>query len=65
MVGVGPGGVVRDAAVHAQVVENVLDAARSLGFETLGVIPSPLLGPAGNKEFLAHLRWTRMPPGGC
>lgn len=53
---VGKGGVVRDTGVHEQVVSEVLAAARRLGFTSKGVIPSPLLGPAGNKEFLAHLR---------
>ena len=52
---VGKGGVVRDEAVHREVVESVLDFARQVGFESRGVIPSPLLGPAGNREFLAHL----------
>ncbi len=53
---VGRGGVVRDEAVRAAVVQEVLTAARELGFSDLAVIPSPLLGPAGNQEFLAHLR---------
>ena len=53
---VGRGGVVRDQAVHQQVVEQVLEAAQALGFSCAGVIPSPLRGPAGNREFLAHLR---------
>ena len=53
------GGVVRDPAVHERVVEKVLDAARVLGFSPGRVIPSPLLGPAGNREFLAHLRLGR------
>ncbi len=52
---VGKGGVVRDETVHREVVEEVLDFARQVGFESRGVIPSPLLGPAGNREFLAHL----------
>ncbi len=52
---VGRDGVVRDASIHEQVVEGVLTAARKLGFASKGVIPSPLLGPAGNKEFLAHM----------
>ena len=53
---VGKGGVVRDGAVHERVVEEVCDLARSLGFREIDVIPSPLLGPAGNREFLAYLR---------
>jgi 23S rRNA (cytidine1920-2'-O)/16S rRNA (cytidine1409-2'-O)-methyltransferase len=52
---VGKGGVVRDAQVHAQVVDQVLHAAEELGFRSKGVIPSSLLGAAGNREFLAHL----------
>ena len=52
---VGKGGVIRDAEVHRRVVEEVLRAAEGLGFSNLGVLPSPLLGPAGNREFLAYL----------
>lgn len=52
---VGKGGVVRDAAVHEAVIEKVCADARLLGFETRDVIPSPITGPAGNKEFLAYL----------
>ena len=53
---VGKGGVVRDPEVHERVVQEVCAAARSLGLKPAGVIPSPLLGPAGNREFLAYLR---------
>jgi len=49
---VGKGGVVRDPAVHRQVLEQVLDAASELGLGLHGLIPSPLRGPAGNVEFL-------------
>jgi len=54
---VGKGGVVRDPCVHAQVIDDVRESALSLGFTVAAVIPSPLTGPAGNKEFLAHLKW--------
>ena len=52
---VGKGGVVRDPAVHAQVVERI----RVFGTEQLGLswrahCASPIKGPAGNIEFLAH-----------
>ena len=50
---VGKGGVVRDAAQHARVVEEVNGAARALGLAVRGVIDSPILGAEGNKEFLA------------
>ena len=52
---VGKGGVVRDPLVQDRVVEEVVRAAQGLGFTNRGVIPSPLLGPAGNREFLAYL----------
>ena len=52
---VGKGGVVRDAKVHAEVIENVKRAGTcDLGLEWLGVCESPLKGPAGNIEFLAY-----------
>jgi 23S rRNA (cytidine1920-2'-O)/16S rRNA (cytidine1409-2'-O)-methyltransferase len=49
------GGVVRDPSVHREVLGTVLAAARPAGLIPLGVLPSPILGPAGNVEFLAHL----------
>jgi len=49
---VGKGGVVRDAAVHARVVSEIEKALESFGAKVLGATPSPLLGPAGNREFL-------------
>ncbi len=49
-------GVVRDPAVHHQVLADVLDFARQLGFGIRGLIRSPLLGPKGNIEFLAWLQ---------
>ena len=53
---VAKGGVVRDSAVREQAIERVLATARELGLDCLGRIPSPLPGPAGNVEELAHLR---------
>jgi 23S rRNA (cytidine1920-2'-O)/16S rRNA (cytidine1409-2'-O)-methyltransferase len=53
------GGVVRDPAVHERVLLEVENAARALGLENLGSIPSPILGPEGNREFLLHLRVPR------
>jgi 23S rRNA (cytidine1920-2'-O)/16S rRNA (cytidine1409-2'-O)-methyltransferase len=51
-----PGGVVRDPAVHDRVLREVGDAAAALGLEQVGMMPSPILGPEGNREFLLHLR---------
>jgi 23S rRNA (cytidine1920-2'-O)/16S rRNA (cytidine1409-2'-O)-methyltransferase len=54
---VGRGGVVRDEAVRARVVETVrVFGETQVGLEWRGVCPSPLRGPAGNVEFLACWR---------
>jgi 23S rRNA (cytidine1920-2'-O)/16S rRNA (cytidine1409-2'-O)-methyltransferase len=52
---VSKGGVVRDPAVHRRVLIEVMVAAQGLDFAPLGLIRSPLLGPAGNVEFLLWL----------
>ncbi|HOS80483.1 MAG TPA: TlyA family RNA methyltransferase [Anaerolineae bacterium] len=49
---VGKGGVVRDPAVHRQVLVEVCAALAELGLGLRGLMVSPLLGPAGNLEFL-------------
>ena len=49
---VGKGGVVRDPLLHEQAIARCTDAARALGCEILGVTKSPVLGPAGNEEYL-------------
>jgi 23S rRNA (cytidine1920-2'-O)/16S rRNA (cytidine1409-2'-O)-methyltransferase len=56
---VGKGGVVRDAKVHQRVLQETLDHATTLGLTIAGLIASPLLGPAGNVEFLVWLRRNR------
>lgn len=53
---VGKGGVVRDPAVHRDVLREVLSDAESSGWTVVALTPSPITGPAGNREFLAHLR---------
>jgi 23S rRNA (cytidine1920-2'-O)/16S rRNA (cytidine1409-2'-O)-methyltransferase len=52
---VGKGGVVRSHEEHERVIEEIRSAAMKLGYGVRGVIESPLLGPAGNKEFFIHL----------
>jgi 23S rRNA (cytidine1920-2'-O)/16S rRNA (cytidine1409-2'-O)-methyltransferase len=52
---VGKGGVVRDPATHRAVLRKVLAYAGTLGLAPRGLTASPLLGPAGNIEFLAWL----------
>src|ERR1700685_2126616 len=51
---VGKGGIVRDPAAHAAAVEKVRQTVLSLGFESIDVIESPVLGAEGNREFLLH-----------
>jgi 23S rRNA (cytidine1920-2'-O)/16S rRNA (cytidine1409-2'-O)-methyltransferase len=53
---VGKGGVVRDEKKHAEVIVTIRALAEGLGMQVLGVCDSPILGPAGNKEFLIHLK---------
>jgi 23S rRNA (cytidine1920-2'-O)/16S rRNA (cytidine1409-2'-O)-methyltransferase len=48
-------GVVRDPAVHREVLEQTIEAAQAIGLGTRAVTASPLLGPEGNREFLVHL----------
>jgi 23S rRNA (cytidine1920-2'-O)/16S rRNA (cytidine1409-2'-O)-methyltransferase len=56
----GPGrvkkGVVRDETVHRAVCDDLARFVESLGFGVLGLIPSPILGGAGNREFLIGAR---------
>jgi 23S rRNA (cytidine1920-2'-O)/16S rRNA (cytidine1409-2'-O)-methyltransferase len=50
---VAKGGVVRDAAVHERVCAEIAGWWTGLpGWNVLGVEPSPILGPEGNREFL-------------
>ena len=48
-------GVIRDPAIHRQVIMDVLDYALQLGYGIRGLIRSPLTGPKGNVEFLVWL----------
>jgi 23S rRNA (cytidine1920-2'-O)/16S rRNA (cytidine1409-2'-O)-methyltransferase len=53
---VGRHGVVRDPALHRAAVREVLERAAGLGLGVVGLIRSPIVGPAGNVEFLAGFR---------
>jgi 23S rRNA (cytidine1920-2'-O)/16S rRNA (cytidine1409-2'-O)-methyltransferase len=52
---VGKKGVVRDPAIHKMVLDNFLRLVDGLDFRVLGLTFSPVKGPEGNIEFLAHL----------
>ena len=49
---VGKNGVVRDPAVHEEVIQRILTFTEELGFKTLGIVHSPIQGPQGNIEYL-------------
>ena len=53
---VGKGGVVRDPLLWQAAVDKCAAAARSLGCQVVGSVESPILGPAGNHEFLLYAR---------
>jgi 23S rRNA (cytidine1920-2'-O)/16S rRNA (cytidine1409-2'-O)-methyltransferase len=54
---VGKGGVVRDAALHDEVCARIKDwFGTQPGWQVLGIVESPILGPEGNKEFLIAAR---------
>jgi 23S rRNA (cytidine1920-2'-O)/16S rRNA (cytidine1409-2'-O)-methyltransferase len=48
-------GVVRDPAIHREVLERVVEAAAAVGLGARAVIASPITGPEGNREFLVDL----------
>lgn len=52
---VGKKGVVRDPAVHKEVLDMFVELANELQFTILGLTFSPVKGPEGNIEFLGHL----------
>ena len=53
---VGKKGVVRDPAVHLEVLENFLRHAKENNFTVLGITYSPIRGPEGNIEYLGYLK---------
>ncbi|MDP3888993.1 MAG: TlyA family RNA methyltransferase [bacterium] len=50
------GGIVRNPKVHQKVIEHITHGIEQYGFETVGVIESPIEGATGNKEFLAYFK---------
>ena len=58
---IGKGGVVRDAALHNEICQIIADwLAAQPDWEVIGISPSPILGPEGNKEFLIAGRRSRL-----
>ena len=54
--GVGRGGLVRDAALRQKALSDVIASAENFGFIVCGHIDSPIRGGDGNHEFLVHFR---------
>ncbi|KAL5161692.1 putative rRNA methyltransferase YqxC [Glycine soja] len=55
---VGKGGIVKDPAVHQEVLEKIIKGVENFGFCCKGWIESPLKGAEGNIEFLVHFNRT-------
>ncbi len=53
---VGKGGIVRDPAAHQLAIDKVASYLRSLRWEVVEIIPSPITGAEGNQEFLLYSR---------
>lgn len=53
---VGKGGVVRDPSLREEVVTNLVRFFEETGWQVKGCIPSPILGPKGNQEYLVYLK---------
>ena len=58
---VGKKGVVRDRAVHQEVIEKIRDFALQNGYSVLGLTYSPVKGPEGNIEYLIYLERSDSP----
>ena len=58
---VGKKGVVRDPAVHIEVVQGIYDYCLQNGFDVLNLDFSPIKGPEGNIEYLIHLQKSSEP----
>ena len=57
---VSKGGVVRKAEYHIEAIESVINAAEQMQWNIQGLLASPLVGPAGNHEYLAWMSKIRM-----
>ena len=59
---VGRGGIIKDEKIHKEIVDKVTTGVQAYGFTLVGVIDSPILGSAGNKEFLAYFNRVTVSP---
>jgi 23S rRNA (cytidine1920-2'-O)/16S rRNA (cytidine1409-2'-O)-methyltransferase len=54
---IGKGGVVRDPKLHAEVINNLSDIFTKMNLFVEWIVPSPILGPKGNKEFFMSIKF--------
>jgi 23S rRNA (cytidine1920-2'-O)/16S rRNA (cytidine1409-2'-O)-methyltransferase len=52
-------GVIRDPQVHLKVLKEIVLFTYDCGFEIIGILASPIIGPKGNREFLICLSFPR------
>jgi len=57
---VSKGGVVRNARHHIEALESIINSAKEFKWNIKGLIASPLVGPAGNHEYLAWMSKTEV-----
>ncbi|WEV44622.1 TlyA family RNA methyltransferase [Streptococcaceae bacterium ESL0687] len=53
---VGKNGIIKDAKVHKETINRVINTAQNVGFSSLNLTYSPIKGGHGNVEFLVHLK---------
>lgn len=53
---IGQGGVVSHSDLHQKAIQKILQFLPNLGLFSCGVVPSPILGPKGNREFLIFIK---------
>jgi 23S rRNA (cytidine1920-2'-O)/16S rRNA (cytidine1409-2'-O)-methyltransferase len=53
---IGKGGIVRDPKAHQLAIDRVAECVRTLGWQVVETIPSPITGAEGNHEFLLYAR---------
>lgn len=52
---VGPGGIITSPSLHDKAIAKICAFATQNGLQVGGTVPSPILGPKGNREFLIHI----------
>jgi 23S rRNA (cytidine1920-2'-O)/16S rRNA (cytidine1409-2'-O)-methyltransferase len=53
---IGKGGVVKNPLLHDEVTLSLSQFFETIGFLVHGIVPSPITGPKGNKEFLCYMK---------